>query len=158
VVVLWQSAAVNPRNSRTEDNSDFQRAESQHTEKAYREYLDSHPSGRHAAQALARLDDLSYRAKLRLAQLKEELKPIESQLEYYKLRMAELDNNHADPSPGDSSGSGTDHYSDVGVYNRIVQEYNALLAQYQPKYDEYKRLLESTNADISRVNLAMGTR
>ncbi|MBN2290101.1 MAG: hypothetical protein JXQ83_12265 [Candidatus Glassbacteria bacterium] len=205
LAALLQTVSRDGEKAGSGDDSAYKRAESLGTERAYRDYLDSYPSGVHARQAAAKLDDLTFRkavkagskmgyqmylaawprgrhaaeAKTRIAaldkkiaslkrsmqesrsrldELAAELKPLESRLDSFRLRMKGSGDNRPAAAAPDSLAAGREEYSNLDDYNRMAKEYNALLTEYQPKYSRYKLLLDSTNTCIARINAAQGTR
>ncbi|MFC1614192.1 hypothetical protein ACFL5K_02730 [Gemmatimonadota bacterium] len=149
------------------DDLTFRKAVKANSKPGYRMYLSSWPRGKHAAEATKKLTALDNRisslrrriekAKKRLSEMKAELKPMESRLDQYRLKIKEFENSRT-PAPGDSSTGGREQHFNMDIYNSTVKNYNALLAEYQPEYEQYKQLLDKTNTDVTRINLAMGTK
>ncbi|MEA2063993.1 MAG: hypothetical protein U9P14_09875 [Gemmatimonadota bacterium] len=127
-------------------------------------YLAAWPRGRHAAGAgkkIAALDKKINRLKRRiehrkkrLAAMKSGLSPVETVLDEYRLKITRLG---GDPNDTVSVEAGPKDM-DLNLYNKLVREYNGLLKDYQPKYDSYMALKDSTNKDVLLVNRTLGVR
>jgi hypothetical protein len=149
------------------DDLTFRKALKANSKPGYQMYLSSWPRGKHAAEATKKLKALDNKisslrrriekAKQRLSEMKAELKPMESRLEQYRLKIKEFESSRT-TAQGDSSTGGQEQHFNMDIYNSTVKNYNALLAEYQPEYEQYKQLLDKTNTDVTRINLAMGTK
>jgi len=150
------------------DDLGYQKAVKAGSKPGYQAYLSSWPQGRHVSEAKAKITALTKRiailkrrienSKSVLSTMESELKPLEKQLEDYKLKITEFQSSQAALTPGDSGSVDREGYSNVDTFNAVVRKYNSLLSEYQPKYEEYKKLLDKTNNDIARCNAALGIR
>ncbi|MCK4353226.1 hypothetical protein KAW65_07465 [candidate division WOR-3 bacterium] len=123
-------------------------------------YSSSHEASS-SSQEIAMLRQKIDDTKLKLNKMESGFPLLESTLERHENQLKRLKEDINDAERKLERGlyvNKATYHSNIDSYNNLLQKHESILTDYQTKYDEYKRLLDATNADIARYNRLTGAK